>query len=676
MTRPNLPAALDQPANVLTFEKDMVPAHLFKTGFSRALYTGAVDSVVKEMYSIAVVDITKGTEIPVVDGLDPHGNGNGGRIENNKLEFYFTVPPRNISTDEPFATKIIPTQNGGRYIESQGSLIRELKISGTTGIRPNPSLPRSVDILSEAGLGVLTAPIASVVGPLIDLFGQGDKDTRRISPKERTGYEDVMRLRNIFRHYSDIKKSRSEASKYVMLWRNVKDADYWVVEPMSFQLVQDSKSPLTYEYVITFKTISKFVHNYTPSSRDPLTAMKAASAWVAQVQQSSRECTNTLLVVSASIHRLAGLGVFAENQLMNPLIRTINGVQSIVESVRSVPASAVANWRRLNEDLKASIATLEKSFGFDLDTLSSFADTIDMTAEQTETRDGIMPVLNSLRAAQRATRQVLINPKTQSTIQEVSSGKKAALEAAYSKATIGSSSLVAPNTKGSSAFLGNQQMAGNFASAQIGPRDTLQSLAQQYIGNRNRWQQLAIINDLKSPYISSDRTLVKTLGPGDFIMYPTTQGGTSLDSINNEDTDQPNQGLTTAIERAYGIDIRLVSDAENRTDIYVSTAGDLGTIVGIPNVKQGVSLKFSTERGELPAHPAYGALLRIGSKLNELSFNEFRLNATSTIMSDPRVKSIKKMSFTSQGDILGVQADLVLTNTADGNATAFSSGTF
>jgi len=670
----------------------MVEATLFETGFMRSTYSGAADTTLKEMYSIAIINPTDGNAIRV-DNIDPHAAfGSTPRI---KAEYYFSVPPKNIEMSEPYATKIIPTQNGGKYVESHGSIIRDIRIQGNSGLRPNKPLPLSINLLSGIPLGPLAAPVNSLAGPIInradrlatsatDLVGAlgaafgATTASRGLVDSERTGFDDIMFLRNIFRHYSDRKRTNQNSSNALMVWRNAKDADYWIVEPKEFKLIQDSKSPLTYNYQITFKTLGRFEFTFK-ATPDPLAAINASKNLIAQIQTSSRELTNTLLVVSSQIDRLAGAGVFAQNLIMEPIIRAVQGTSAMVGSAQGFTPTFTNNWQRLEDSLNEAVDRLDKKLYPSINKDNLGVVSVPLTANEQDIADSYRAVAASLRTALRASRRVLALPGIRDSIDVRTNNKKNALQQNYKKVLLGGQRQGSvPETAGDKSFLGNEQMGGSVAVAEVGPRDTIRSLAARLLGNRNRWQILALLNDLRAPYITETGE-EQTLSPGSFILYPVNDGrGIKIQNLNASDLeqDQKGQNRNTAVERAYGRDIRLTSDFKNRTDLFVNTSGDLGSIVGIPNVKQGIRLKFSTEQGALTVHPTYGASFPIGRKATQASFNEFRLNTYATLISDPRVQAIKKLKFLSRGAIISIGAELLLKQTSDTTTTEFSVRSF
>ena len=102
----------------------------------------------------------------------------GTDIEENGFihEFEFNVNPSDMDLEEPAAVTIVPTQNQGQFIEHQGSIFKNISISGTTGMRPN-----------KKATGAFTP---SIINP--DTLLPGD---------EKTGFDDLVELVNFFRRY-------------------------------------------------------------------------------------------------------------------------------------------------------------------------------------------------------------------------------------------------------------------------------------------------------------------------------------------------------------------------------------------------------------------------------------------------------------------------------------------
>ena len=165
-------------------------------GRSAGLTGARINEAIKNLYSVVIYDMVSNTAYNPELPLDPSG-------KRKSAEFFFSVPPKVHEFTEPFATTIVPTQDGGRYVESHGSIMKEIRVSGTTGFRPNKTLQQNeIPLLGQGPVNQAVAIEDALTSPL---FGTQATRITEILNKEVTGYDDVMFLRNIFRLYSDIK---------------------------------------------------------------------------------------------------------------------------------------------------------------------------------------------------------------------------------------------------------------------------------------------------------------------------------------------------------------------------------------------------------------------------------------------------------------------------------------
>ena len=596
-------------------------------------------------------------------------------------EYYFKVPPKTYEIAEPFATTITPTQNGGYFVESQGSLIREIKIAGTTGLRPykknesEPVLPILNEIpifgeaLSSAATDFSTAFSELTTDPLGRNPGRGLKNKTEV-----TGYDDIIKLRNLFRLYSDIKKTNQSAGT-VMLWRNVKDADYWVVEPVDFRLTQNSQSPMTYGYSITLRTLSRFDYKLEIPI-DPRSTKDDVFGFLQRMKVFNRELLDVFLTVSNQIDRFEGLAIDATTQLLTPMLNVIKGINTVKSTVNNVGKAYSLNINILLDNI--AIAQKEMT-GVDSNQIGApggvggAGSSITIDTSRFETQDFLK---NILRRLARVLRKMKTEPSLIDTPEKVSVQTLRSKTDAYS--TPGDSALakLSPSTGGSATFIGNEPASSSVSSTKVNQGDTIKTLARRIFGNAGRWHILVVLNSLKPPYVA-EVSGPGVLGPGDDILYPSvgsTSGSQNVSGINpsinavntsNAEKEGTDAGLNSPVEQAYGRDIRLKSATSgadiDRTDFVINQAGDISTIEGRPNVTQALRLKFSTQRGELTVHPRYGARFPIGTKLVPSSFNDFSIQARTTLLSDSRVKDVSEMRFFANGDVLAVTASVILT---------------
>lgn len=576
-------------------------------------------------YSIFLWDLDTGT-IPVDEKLDPAG-------QRPQAEFFFTVAPKTIEVSEPFTTKVVSTQNGGKFIESHGSIFKNIRIQGTTGVRPN----KTPVVASTRTLGM--------------------------DPNEITGFDDITFLRNIFRRYSDYK---AIGRKIVMVWRNIKDDDYWIVEPSDFKVNQQSRSPLSYEYTLTLQGVSKFDIALASVSQvgdkgDSQATIKSNTNFVARVRGYASRVTDSLVLISTYKTALKGAGYFSLDKIFTPLTNTVKLLASV------------------NNSTAAPIAMVRRSVTQTYENVNELLDVIETNLEVPDNLGVVKrhPLVRELRRLKVTLSKILTETFFADSIASTEVQRRRRAAAAYTQTTNGLSAPVSgPRTGGDPSFVGNARGATTVAEGAVNGGETIRDLARRLLGDARRWHELVILNDLRPPY-TADTSRAGVLGPGDPVLYPSNQPGVagSAVRISNPTDDEIADIESYLASQAYGRDCRLQSVTVNNgflTDLVVNQQGDISTIVGVPNVEQAIRIKFATELGELPAHPGFGAQYGIGSKADIASFNTFRLQTLATLKSDLRVSNVESLSFETAGDILQVSAKLELKNTRDYLSTDFS----
>lgn len=586
---------------------------------AQAVQGAQLTEVVQTLYSLVLYD-TQADATLASPGLDP-----ANRTEN--AEYFFRVPPKTHEMQEPFATTIQGTQNGGKFVESYGSIIKALRLSGTTGLRPNKSSSPVVPLL-----GVSEQQLATLLGAGLNT------NTRRIPADEKTGYDDIIFLRNMFRRYSDLKASDEYAGRVVMLWRNLKDADYWVVEPEDFRLTQNSSSPLTYEYSISLKTLARFDFAYT-RAEDSLENARSSQRMLARLQEYGQNILNVFLVISNQINRVQGFATFLSNTVLAPILNIVNGLNAVRTSAYGVVRGLRTQVLTLQQNLDTAITQL-------------------VAAETLEPQD---PVIRSLRRLQISCARILTEPVAgESSVSDVN-----LLINRYAAAyeTPGTSTTARRAPASSPTYIGYETTTASVGSGTVGEFESIRDVAGRLLGDPSRWRILVTLNRLRSPFISVTGG-PGILRPGDSILFP--RSGQQASEVNSQNpTNDQYTGPDDAIVRAYGRDFMLrsvtVSGAE-LTDLTLNQGGDIAAVQGIPNVEQALRLKFLTQRGELAAHPRFGAKYATGRKATPSSFNELRINTLNTLASDSRIQDIRDLRFIAVGDKLAIKADIELAN--------------
>jgi hypothetical protein len=609
---------------------------------TQAVQGAQLTELVQTLYSLCLFDTADDEIFVPTKPLDP-------ARRTNRAEYFFSVPPKVHEFDEPFATTVTNTQDQGKYVESYGSVLKSIRLSGTTGLRPNKiAAPSTIPLL-----GITDAQLGAVVGLGLNT------NRRVISEKERTGHDDIIFLRNLFRSYSDLKASDELAGRVVMLWRNLKDADYWVVEPEDFRLSQSSGSPLTYEYSISLKTLSRFDFTYSLAA-DPLEQARSVQRMLARLQEYGQNLLNIFLTISTQINRLQGFATFISNVILSPVLGVINGLNAVKTSAFGVTRGLMNQVDTLRSNLTDAIDQL-----------------VDVSEpEDANRRSSRATVLRALRRLDIFAARILMEPvASESTVRDVGMVLNRYSAAYESDGTV-TTSRRAPDS--SPTYIGYETPPSTVGSSTVAAGEDIRDLAFRLLGDRARWRILVTLNRLRSPFVAPVGA-PGVLAPGDTILYPAdsvvSRGG--VVGTNNPSSNETlgNAQANTAAQLSYGRDLRLRSTfigAEELTDIVVNQRGDLGSIAGVPNIEQAVRIKFITERGELPAHPRFGAKFPIGRKATPASFNELRINTINTIISDRRVETVRSLSFNVVGDALTVTTDIGLVNSQDILATSFA----
>lgn len=619
--------------NNLATAVDVTTVSVTRAQRDMAVGGAQLTELVQSLYSIALYDTIRDT-VFVSAGLDP-----GNRT--NNAEYFFRVPPKVHEFDEPFATTITNTQDGGKYVESYGSILKSVRISGTTGLRPNKSVSSTIPFL-----GISASQISTLLGA--NLNG----NIAQIPRDETTGYDDIIFLKNIFRRYSDLKLSDQYAGSVVMLWRNIKDADYWIVEPEDFRISQNSASPLTYEYSISFKTLARFDFSYSQPF-DPLDAARSKQRMLSRMQDYNQNLLNMFLVVSSRINSLQAYGTFITDSILSPVLNIINGITAVKTSGFGVATGLLNQVTKLAEDLPDAIDKLNTILPAQDSVIRAFR-RLELTCAN---------ILSEPIASKPAIRNVgwILNKYAKP----------------YERPGSGTTAAKAPTS--SPSYIGYESAPAVVNSDTVYPEEDIRDVAARLLGDRSRWKILVTLNELISPFISPTGG-PGVLMPGDAILYPADRvigGDTTTVAAQDPTTDgtRNNSQANTAGQLAYGRDLRLQSafvGSSEITDLVINQRGDLGSIVGIPNVEQAIRIKFITERGELPAHSKFGAKFPIGRKASPASFNAFRIDALRTLTSDNRIKTVKYLDFVAVEDVLAIAADLVMTDSQNILSTSFA----
>lgn len=169
--------------------------------------------------------------------------------------------------------------------------------------------------------------------------------------------------------------------------------------------------------------------------------------------------------------------------------------------------------------------------------------------------------------------------------------------------------------------------------------DTLQKIALRELGDASKWVDIALLNNLKPPYIVQNQADLTefTLLAGSIIDIPAPKSYVSV---------------TTDADGVFLKDVLL-----NKGLIDFS-GGDIEKVSGLNNLKQALLIRISTIKQELMFHPEYGCyvyqLLGKGATATAMALAAFYVK--SALLEENRVDRVISVVAEVIGDAIRVDA--------------------
>ena len=649
-----------------TFTSDKTGPYLNYKGVTNRIIPG--NWKLSLPYSFEVIGVSAsgvlGEDGPLSGLWGAVGNPSGGGMFD---EIYLPINPQDINQTESFAISITPTQRG-IVAEHNGVVLKELTISGTTGMRP-----------------------------IADM----------------TGYEAFQQLRNYFRSYAEFKK-QPDQKKAQLIFNNRKDNEFLIIEPQSFLMKRSAGRPFLYDYSITLKVLGHRV------PEDP-------GGWLGRIFYEADEIANKVsdyIQKARFVFQKAGqLPKTIEREIESSLMEPIENVNLAFKS--SIGAfysfadmpSNLANG--LSSRTKASFLDMAKAAKNRGDTRFASVKIPADTAKESklpggqvilsmpfEARgsigiqllsntelDGFNQAINNARAKDRRYYENVLAENTRirdnaaeqfgvgntgydsfvgrtSTAQpdpdRIPSSEEvqllegfALVEKAMAMVLSTDTLFRLPISNNISQVRRNYDSSLNLMNTQsvdeisLPSNTTLEDLAAQYLGSAEKWIDIAIINNLIAPYTQSEiSTNPRIRSHGQKILIPRKPAPTSVGAPTTKPL-RISDGLNET-EKGLGIDIKINKDF----DFILNNVNDFQLIAGGENAGQAVIIKLALEKGSLKYHPNIGVGLNIGEKIR--SGIDIRDNITRSILSDRRFSAIKNMNFSALGSTIQINFNLII----------------
>jgi hypothetical protein len=523
-------------------------------------------------------------------------SGGGSGPADGWNEFRLQINPQELSQDEIFAIEVTPTLRGV-VVEHHGTILKDIIISGTTGISP---------LRSSDGANKKTG------APLL-------------STKATSGFEEFNELRSYFRSYVEGKRlDPREAGELRMVFKNFKDNEMLYVEPQKFSMKRSAAKPFMYDYVIALKGIGIYV---PPKPEDTTLGffqnLDNVLGSVQDTLSTAVQVINGAIGIITRIERaVANVIISALTSVLQAIAAVRNGVSSILSITRGALDQIVADLKRIGDNLS-------DAFGIKLGSSSSSGASYNSIVGRTSTlvaSAGRVPtfqenqVMNAFTKSQGAL--LLLASQTQLFIPSAAQSNAAVVSSFNNQFTIQT-----PNTVRAVEILGD---------------DDLQTIAARELGDVDKFRDIIVLNNLKPPYISKTPG-PGVLAPGSTILLPSQRS--AIDTGIKQNKIYNIQRTLGELERALGVDILLTSEG----DISISNVGDASLVGGINNFGQAITTKLFLELNSLKRHPGVGTSLGLGRKTTTVFLNDLKGQILASLAQDPRVESVPTITISQQG---------------------------
>jgi len=578
-----------------------------------------------------------------------------------EVQFPLPINPRSFSYTLPFSAELTPLQEGGVVTEENGVVIGEITIEGTTGFK----LRQIRDTSAASGDGEFTGDLTSkVMSPV----SAGD---------EVSGQYAFWRLANrCFDGYSALKKDPKASAKTSMELHVSKDELHLEVVPREFALRRDStRSRVTYEYSIRLAVIGAAQTRVFPSPDEGLltklrntisrirTSVQQIAATVDDVTQALDEISRTITSVAGILDDFKSV-IDAHNDLLDGTKRFLSTPKSfmnnLAEQVESVAAIAVNA-----EEWPADVAQSFRSLGDDLDRLIVAGTQFHKPTWEEKVR---------AYENKAASGDPNVARRTFASGGAVPDGTSASSDQLPGTGTTGKKVVdvfgPAGNKPGDArralliepaARLNTKEYSG-FQEIVVGAGDTLQAIAAKRLGRADKWLDLAILNDLKSPFITENK-LPQTLQTGSKIVIPVDTPTVNPDVITGSGV----KVGSSQMEEHLGQDFEMIQTkrANGRPSGQfgwaIDTAGgsiDVRKVKGVANYAQALEMRFRTENGFNILYPAIGLPRLVGQRGFRDRLASANFAARQQLLADKRTDRVLSFQFRVVKDTVFIEADV------------------
>jgi len=577
----------------------------------------------------------------------PSEHALGGVID--EFLFPIVIPPESYTLEEPFTVEATPTQGGGLYVEENGIVQRMIKIRGTTGYKPRP-------FKGEAWI--------------LDTIKPDKRSWTReldwLVLDQLTGHGHIKYLQDcVFRSYADLKRDPTSAEDTILKFHIPKDDEHWLVVPQRFAIERSKERSTLYSYSIDLLVVDKADAEDADFSEDKglldtiKDAIRQVKTAIEMVQGAINDITALVAEIEGLVKNIATI-IDSVGNVLGALSDFVEGVTDLIQSPLAVVDSIVG----LVDEAKGVMDTLEQS----AEDIRKLPENIKQKFDQIN--DGMERVASHPESFESSTRRkARENAKRLDLFQQALQSEIEAALAANPPSTLDAAEnigtgLTRGDVQSAKGELFTRKTPRNYKSAKqvsVTQGDSLASLAGQYLGDSRRWEEIAIINGLKPPFldeqasadlvVGDEPVLPNVLGVGDKILIPSLQKGPvdqPLLPVLGARLDEPLESQLLGTDFKLELIVDASRPGKPLYDIPIDVEGgsnDAKTVTGVENLGQGLTNRLLTEKGQDMLYKRMGLRRIVGTNLATLDLETARFRIAQCLGQDGRVGNVRRIVF-------------------------------
>lgn len=553
--------------------------------------------------------------------------------------FPLPVNPQDFTYALPFAAEITPLQQGGVTSEEGGICIGEISIDASMGFKPKPDLSNSL------GAGD---------GDFSGLLGVGGGFYDNIS-----GQMHFWRLANrCFDAYSALKKDPESAHKTSLEFHSIRDQLHLAVVPREFSLHRSaSRERVAYRLTCKLAVVGPAEKiTWVSPDKDLISKIKDT---IGQIRAAIQAVAAVIDDVTAALDEIRRT-ISSVVSILDDLTTTITSFTNLVDGTKKfldLPRQALVS---LTENCEAMAGLASSVAGWPADAVQAWRNISDQMDALT--------VASTTYLSESWNKQIeryhnLVNqgPLETGTRQFGVQSTPGQGDTSYSVADVFDNGEKPGDMRRSANLTDEGRVSSleyqGIAERVVGQGDTIQSIAAKHVGDARKWLDVAMINDLRPPYITDQANVPNTLRVGDKVVIPVRAPRGSPDTIT---TGAARTGDSQAAKN-LGCDFLMAQQQDGLLGWQIDEAGgstDVLRVEGIDNFAQAIEMRFKTEQGQNILYPAIGIPRAVGATGTRQASLDLRYQIRAQLLADKRVERLARFSFKLEEDRLTLDADL------------------